>query len=142
VRDPQAFAVAAHSGLEHDFGTLRGHKYCLLISVGASGRSVPTPVWFGLADGRLYVRTLVDAGKVKRIRRDPRVRVAPSNARGKPRGALVEGRARVLDPEDEQRAEAALAANYGWGRRLYERLAARGGEAVYLEISPIAREEA
>jgi len=123
----------------HDFQGLRGQKYCLLVTFRRSGEPVPTPVWFGLdADGRLYVRTEADAAKVKRIRADPRARIAPATARGKPTGPLAAGAARVLPPEDAARAESALRANYGLGRRLYERVLGpiMGVETVYLEVTP------
>ena len=102
------------------------------------GEPVPTPVWFGLAAGKLYVQTDADAAKVKRIRNDPRSLVAPCTSRGKPLGPPAEGRARVLDDHsDTAQAESALRANYGLGRRIYEGAsAALGTETVYLEVSP------
>ena len=117
---------------------MRGHKYCLLVTYKRSGEAVPTPVWFGLGDGKLYVRSEADVAKVKRIRNNPEVRVAPCTMRGKPLGPPAEGRARVLDQSgDRQRAEAALQANYGLGRKIYERAGgAFGIETVYLEITP------
>lgn len=122
-------------GFEH----LRGHKYCLLVTYRRSGESVPTPVWFGLGgDGKLYVQSEINVAKVKRIRNDPHVRVAPCTVRGKPLGPPAEGRARVLDrPSDEEEAEAALRTNCGLGRNIY---VGAGGAfwagTVYLEIDP------
>jgi uncharacterized protein len=116
----------------------------LIVTFRRSGNAVPTPVWFGLDDeGRLYVRTGRDVAKVRRIRANPRVRVAPCTVRGKPLGPPLEGFARVLPPEDEDRAEAALKSNYGLGRRLYETVGDRaaGVEAVYLEITPATGSE-
>jgi uncharacterized protein len=122
------------SGFEH----LRGHKYCLLVSYKRSGEAVPTPVWFGLGDGKVYVRSEANVAKVKRIRNHPQVRLAPCTVRGKPLGPPADGRARVLEqPGDEQEAEVALQANYGLGRKLYEGAGgALGTETVYLEIAP------
>jgi PPOX class probable F420-dependent enzyme len=123
------------SGFDH----LRGHKYSSLVTYKRSGEAVATPVWFGLGDGRLYVRSDADAAKVKRIRNDPRARVGPCTARGKPLGPPAEGRARVLDGRsDIATAEAALEANYGLGRKLYERAGGSlGVQAVYLEVTPL-----
>ena len=139
MRDPAAFKAARGDATAGNFEGLRGSKYCLLVSYKRSGEPVPTPVWFGLdGEGRLYVRTEADAAKVRRIRASGRVRIAPANVRGKPTGALAEGTARVLPAAEEPRAEDALKANYGLGRRLYEGIAAGplGVETVYLEVSP------
>ena len=138
IRDPSAHSLAKEEQTVQGFEHLQGHKYCLLVTYRRSGEAVPTPVWFGLHDQKLYVRSERAVAKVKRIRNDPRVRVAPCTVRGKPLGPPVEGQARVLDqPGDEQEAEAALNANYGLGRKIYEGAgSALGGETVYLEITP------
>jgi uncharacterized protein len=138
IRDPSAHSLAKEEQTVQGFEHLQGHKYCLLVTYRRSGEAVPTPVWFGLHDQKLYVRSERAVAKVKRIRNDPRVRVAPCTVRGKPVGPPVEGQARVLDqPGDEQEAEAALNANYGLGRKIYEGAgSALGGETVYLEITP------
>ena len=121
------------SGFEH----LRGHKYCLLVTYKRSGEAVPTPVWFGLGERKLYVRSEADAAKVKRLRNDPKVRVAPCTVRGRPLGPPAEGLARVLEvPGEQDAAEAALQGNYGLGRRIYERAGgALGVDTVYLEVT-------
>jgi uncharacterized protein len=123
---------------QQGFSSLRGHKYCLLSTFRKSGEAVPTPVWFGLADGKVYVRSEAAVGKVKRIRREPRVHIAPCTFRGKPLGPSVEGRARVLAPDQSERAQRAIAANYGFERRFYERTVSRllYSELLYIEIAP------
>jgi uncharacterized protein len=119
-------------GFEH----LRGHKYALLVTYKRSGEGVPTPIWFGLdARGHAYVRTGEQAAKVKRIRNDPRVKLAPCTVRGKPLGPYAQGTARVVTPEEVGDAEQAIQENYGLGRTLYERSAA-SFEAHYIEVVP------
>jgi PPOX class probable F420-dependent enzyme len=137
IRHPSARSLAGEERMASGFEHLLGHKYCLLVTYKRSGEAVPTPVWFGLAGGRLYVRSEADVAKVKRISNDPKVLVAPCTVRGKPLGPPAEGRARVLEQDDDQEtAERALQANYGLGRRVYEGAGgALGIEAVYLEIS-------
>lgn len=138
IRDPAARSLAGEERTVSGFDHLQGHKYCLLVTYKRSGEAVPTPVWFGLADGKLYVRSDASAAKVKRIRNDPRSLLAPCTSRGKPLGPPAEARARVLDQEGESGlAEAALRANYGLGRKIYEGAGeALGTKTVYLEVAP------
>jgi uncharacterized protein len=137
-RDAWNSAAAETIAPEHGFESLRGHKYCLLTTFRKSGKPVPTPVWFGLGDGKTYLRSEAAVGKVKRIRSNPRVRVAPCTFRGKPLGSPVEGRARVLAPNESERAERAIAANYGLFRKLYERAGNRlPTDFLYIEVEPL-----
>jgi uncharacterized protein len=129
-------SVTAHA-VAGDFEQLHGHKYCLLTTFRRSGEGVPTPVWFGIDDGKLYVRTGADTAKVRRIRNNGTARVAPSTLRGKPLGPPIAASARVLPREEEDRAERALTANYGIERKLYERFLGGSEEsAAYIEVSP------
>ena len=141
-RDAWGSATAQAVDPARGFEPLAGHKYALLTTFRRSGDPVPTPIWFGVGeDGHLYLRSERDTGKVKRIRNVGRVRVAPSNARGKPLGPPVEGRARILPSEEEERAERAIQSNYGRFRRIYEGAGNRMGvDAVYIEIEPAAAE--
>ena len=135
--DAWSSATAETIAPEQGFESLRGRKYCLLTTFRKSGEPVPTPVWFGLADGKLFLRTEAAVGKVKRIRSNPRVRVAPCTFRGKPSGAPAEGRGRILDANESERAERAIAANYGLFRKLYEGVGNRLPiELLYIEIEP------
>jgi uncharacterized protein len=90
------------------FPTLEGHKNINLTTFRKSGEPVTTPVWYVVRDGKLYVRTGAGSGKVKRIRNDPRVRLAPATVRGKRRGPESEARARILGPGEEELAEKAM----------------------------------
>jgi len=136
IRDPQASRVTAAEASTFDH--LRGHKHCLIVSFRRSGEPVPTPVWFGLEKGSIYFRSEKRVGKIKRIRANPRVLVAPCDNRGKPLGPAAEGSARILPPEAETSAERAIQANFGLGRRLYEEVAMNlGPEGVYVEVSPV-----
>ena len=138
-RDAWDSAAAEPLPAERGFESLRGHKYCLLTTFRKSGEPVPTPVWFGLDDGTVYLRTEAAVGKVKRIRNDQRVRLAPCTLRGKPLGPPAEGAARVLAPGDSEPAERAIASNYGPIRKLYEAMSARllSVEELYIAVEPV-----
>jgi PPOX class probable F420-dependent enzyme len=136
IRHPAAGEVTAPQA--EGFDHLRGHKHCLVVSFRRSGEAMPTPVWFGLADGMVHFRSEKRVGKVKRIRANPRVLVAPCDNRGKPLGPAAEGRARILPPDAEPAAEAAIQANFGIGRKLYEGVAMNAGpEGVYVEVTAV-----
>jgi uncharacterized protein len=139
LRHPEAFRVAAEPGRASDLRALRGHRYCLLISFRRSGEPIPTPVWFGLDGDCAYLNTRVRNAKLKRIRRDPHVRVGPCSFRGKPLGPLTEASARIVPAGSEATAEAALRGNYGVARRAYyATLGSRGTPTVYIEVCPEA----
>ncbi|MEV0155361.1 PPOX class F420-dependent oxidoreductase [Micromonospora sp. NPDC050686] len=91
---------------------LAAEKYLLLTTFRKDGRAVPTPVWAVRDGDALTVWTVSDSGKVKRIRRDGRVTVAPCDVRGRPHGAAVPGRATVCDPEGTRRVRGLLKQKY------------------------------
>jgi PPOX class probable F420-dependent enzyme len=116
-------------------------KRSLLVTYRRDGRPVATPVWAAEEEGRFYVRSERLAGKVKRLRRDTRVLLAPCTIRGRPLGAPFEAHARMLAPEEEARGEVALARRYGLGRELFERaMDLLRIDMCYLEIVPGAWE--
>ncbi|MEZ0492889.1 PPOX class F420-dependent oxidoreductase [Kineococcus sp. TBRC 1896] len=127
-------------------GLLAGTSYVLLTTFRRDGRLVPTPVWVApLGDGRLVLVTRDDTGKVKRVRRDGHVLLAPCSQRGKPFGRPVDGTAEVLPDERLPEVERVLAGKYGLQFRLFdavEELAQRRGRvrgrrvAVALTVEP------
>ena len=139
MRHKAAFTIRAEDAVERDFEPLRGHKYATVVTFRKSGEAVPSPIWFGLDDaGRAYVHTLHDAGKVKRIRNNGKALIVASNTRGKPIGQVLAGTARVLPEAEWPHAEAALAAAYGAGRKIYQRtLGGAEGIGTYIEIAPV-----
>jgi PPOX class probable F420-dependent enzyme len=106
------------------------------------GTPVSTPVWVAGDDGRLLVHSAADTWKVKRIRRDGHVRVAPCGATGKVRGEAFHGEATIL--ADTSLVEALEARKYGLIYRLIGlfRAISRGvrrqpmPESVTIEIVP------
>jgi PPOX class probable F420-dependent enzyme len=84
---------------------------------------VRTPVWFAAAEGAVYVFTAGESGKVKRLRRSPRARIAPCDARGHVHGEWRDATARIVtEPSAIARARAAFRAKYGWQIRLLDLL--------------------
>jgi uncharacterized protein len=137
-RHPRAREAARERGTADDFEAFRGARQCLLVTFKHSGEPVPTPVNFGLSeDGRLYFRSEPHVAKIRRLRRDPHVRVCPCTFRGKPLGPLVEATARVLPESENERADSEIDANYRADMRLIERGYDRMGVPMaYVELVP------
>jgi PPOX class probable F420-dependent enzyme len=137
MRHEAAFETASEPGTASDFSGLQRGKYALLVTFRRDGTAVPTPIWFGVLDERrIVLGTEERTAKVRRLRRDPHVRVFPCDQRGKPLGPGVEGVARVLPPgEESERADQALDRHYGRMRRIYEKVMAEEGSMVYVEVT-------
>jgi hypothetical protein len=95
-----------------------GQKYLSLESYRRSGEGVATPVWFAQVGSRFYIYTLEDAFKVKRIRNNPRVRIAPCDIRGRISGQWVPASARVVAGEEDSNGHALLDRKYGWAKKI------------------------
>jgi uncharacterized protein len=65
-----------------------------------NGNPVKSPVWVVEENGALYVRSAPESWKVKRIRKNPSVRVAPSTMSGKVKGDWVKGEAHFVEGEE------------------------------------------
>ena len=101
-----------------------GQNYLNLETLRKNGTPVATPVWFAEAEGVLYVYSLAESGKMKRIRNNPRVRIAPCDIRGNVTGAWVPATARLIEGEDARRANELLNKKYWFGKRLLDLFAA------------------
>lgn len=97
-----------------------GEKYLNLETFRKSGAGVRTPVWFAASDPAepghgemvLYLYTLPDSGKMKRLRNNRRVRIAPCSMRGGLRGAWVDAEARFVEGTEAQQAHRLLNRKY------------------------------
>ena len=89
-----------------------GQRTVLLTTFRRDGTPVGTPVHIAVDGDRAYVRTWDTAGKLKRIRNNPAVEIAPSTARGTPTGPAIRARARILDGEESARAGRLIARKY------------------------------
>ncbi len=103
------------------FPQLKGHQYISLTTYRKSGEGVATPVWFAVDGDRMFIVTQAESGKVKRIRNNPRVTIAPSDAQGKvkPGAPQIEGVASVTPMEEGGRGDRALRGKYGFMYRAF-----------------------
>jgi PPOX class probable F420-dependent enzyme len=140
-RDSRAFVATKLPPTRTDLAEFDGVRQCLLVTYRKSGEPMPSPTNFGLAAGKLYIRTDGSTGKVKRLRRNPSAMLVPCGLRGKPVGAAVAATARILPDAEIARAYDVIAANWSLPMRLLERgvdLGARMFEQdlVYVEFTP------
>ena len=89
-----------------------GGKFLSVTSYKRNGTGVATPVWFVTEGDRLLVMTDEHSGKVKRIRRDPFVRIAPCWARGRQKSEPVPAHAEILPSSETERVKGLIARRY------------------------------
>ena len=94
--------------------SLGRQRTVLLETRKRDGSWVGTPVSLVVSGGHGYFRSYDAAGKAKRLRNFPEVRVAPSTMRGRPTGPAVPGQARLLGADEAEPVRALLAAKHPW----------------------------
>lgn len=96
-------------------------KYLNLETFKRSGQGVPTPVWFVVENGMLYVSAPSHTGKVKRLRNNKHVRVVACDGSGKKnKGDWVDGEAEFLSGGAAEHADHLLDAKYGWQKKMLD----------------------
>lgn len=116
---------------------LRGRQCIRLTTFRKTGVPVSTPVWFAVKGDRIYLFSLAGAGKLKRIRNNPSVKVAPSDFQGRPLGPEFEASAHILPETQEKVVDSIMGRKYGWQLamlKLFYRW--RGTKRVFVEIQP------
>jgi uncharacterized protein len=102
----------------NSFTPFANQKYLNMETYRKTGKPVATPVWFAEENGTLYIYSLANAGKVKRIRNNPQVRIVPCDVRGNPKGEWVEVKARILDERGAALGHRLLNQKYRWMKRI------------------------
>jgi hypothetical protein len=94
-----------------------GQKYLSLATFRKTGLAVRTPVWFVEDNDRIYLFTNPKSGKVKRIRTNPSVRIAPCTIRGRVTGPEFEATARILPSSEAEHGRSLMKKKY-WLMRI------------------------
>jgi PPOX class probable F420-dependent enzyme len=89
-----------------------GQNYIALETFKKNGQGVKTPVWFVLHENAFYLYTKADSWKVKRIRNNPRVRVAVCNVRGDVKGPWLDATASLVEGDERLAADKLLDRKY------------------------------
>jgi uncharacterized protein len=96
--------------------TLSEQPFVSLTTFKRNGEGVSAPMWIGRDGAGLFVWTPADSWKVKRVRNNPRVLLAPSSRSGKVRDGVepVDGTAQVVtDPATVGRLQREIRSKYG-----------------------------
>jgi uncharacterized protein len=110
------------------FSGFAGQKYLNIETFKKNGASVKTPVWFAAEPSasldsngaKLYIYTIGVSGKVKRIRNNPRVNIAPSNMAGKPLGDWVPAVAEIVAGLEAEHGMQLLNKKYFPGKQILD----------------------
>ena len=109
--------------------------YIAMETFRKNGEGVITPVWVTGENDQLFVWTDLDSWKVKRIRKDNRVRVCESDSRGNPKSEWLDAKARIIDTEEAvQKAQTQFLSKYGIQFRGFKFLGRKKPKTI-IEIS-------
>ena len=95
-------------------------QYLNLETFRRSGAGVKTPVWFTQDGDSLFVRTIDNSGKVKRVRQNSSVKIVPCKVDGALLGMWIPATAReVKDPAIDRKVDRLLGQKYGLMKMLF-----------------------
>ena len=110
-------------------------KYLNLETFRKNGEGVKTPVWFMRCGDILYVRTADNSAKIKRIRRNSTVRIAPCTGSGRPLGEWIEAKAEITqDVERNKEADQLANKKYGLIKRAIEMMSGLNKRVAYTTL--------
>lgn len=119
-------------------------KTAVLTTYKRDGTPVATALSVAVAGPHAYARSFEKAWKIRRIRNNPDVELAPSTAFGKPTGTGVYMRARRLRGAEARQAARVLGRKYPMLHRvvvpsMHRLLRAKTGRTVHFALSPMDR---
>ncbi len=114
---------------------LSQYRYIKLETLKRNGEGVATPVWFTVDGRKISVVTRNQTGKVKRLRNNPNVRVAPCGMTGQLKGQWYNGKASMANSEELHNALRLRSKKYGFRVRLAGILSRTKGELVGININ-------
>ena len=119
-----------------DLKQFERQKYFNMETFRKSGAGVKTPVWFVQDEDVLYVVTEGKSGKVKRIRNNGKVRIAPCYGNGKVTGEWVDAQAQIVqDLTLSQKIDNMLNKKYGLAKHFFSLLRRfSGSQTAFLKV--------
>ena len=134
--EPEAIVTTTETA--SPFTVLADKRQILLTTFRRDGRPVSTPVHLVVDGAGILFRTFDPSGKLKRIRANQDVDIAPCTLRGRVTGPTRPARARILDGDESADAAAALATKYPFlhGRLIPWYHRRKGLVTTQLELTP------
>ena len=80
-----------------DFSRFRKEEFLSLETYRKNGQTIKSPMWFAQDNDALYLWTMADTSKVKRIRNNPHVNIAPCKRMGAVTGEWMTAHATIDD---------------------------------------------
>ena len=80
-----------------DFSCFRKEEFLSLETYRKNGETIKSPMWFAQDNDALYLWTMADSSKVKRIRNNPHVNIAPCKRMGEVTGEWMTAHATIDD---------------------------------------------
>ena len=80
-----------------DFSRFRKEEFLSLETYRKNGETIKSPMWFAQDNDALYLWTMADTSKVKRIRNNPHVNIAPCKRMGEVTGEWMTAHATIDD---------------------------------------------
>lgn len=127
--------MARNNGL--DIGMVAAGRYILLTTFTKDGVPKPTPMGFVAEGDELLLTTSANTWKVRRIRRDRKVRVAVCTQRGRVISPVSDGIAVIVeDPASVARIRSSVVKRYGLPSRIVTAwLDRRNGARVGISVT-------
>ncbi len=117
---------------------LKNGSHINIMTFRKNGEGAATPVWFLEDKDKIYICTGGATYKVKRIRNNPEVQIAASDASGNLKGEYFEGKARILAKDEVDTIYTLFRKKYS-GFRMWNFFANLGKKEekkhIYLEIT-------
>lgn len=126
------------------FAALEKQSYLNLETFRKNGTGVRTPVWFAAdpttdirsAGAKLYIYTIENTGKVKRVRNNPLVRIAPCGRTGDLKGEWIDANATIVKGAEADRGSKLLTQKF-FLKRIFDLFAMfRATKREVLVITP------
>jgi len=103
---------SVQTGLE----IFKNQEFLSLETFRKSGEGVKSPIWFAQEGNSLYIWTVGDSAKIKRIRNNPQVKIAPCKRFGEVTGEWITAQASIDDsPAAVRHVEELLRRKVGFG---------------------------